>query len=289
MTKVEISRRTLIKSGAAVVSGVVGDKVANARSPQRAVGAATPPLVKVALNGQRSRANHPAIPITPEETAAAARESVTAGAGAIHIHPRSEDGRPTLNPDDIARALNAVRAAVGRTPIGVSTGAFIERDVALRFRTVERWVDLPDFASVNMREEGAGVLAELLLSRGVGIEAGLMDVAGAQVLLKSGLAPKCLRWLLEPGQSTLEAALQNIRDIESELGSPDGPGMNVRRLLHGTGATAWALIDEAARRGYDTRVGFEDILTLPDNTTASSNGALVFEALRRMRAASVRP
>jgi len=35
-------------------------------------------------------------------------------------------------------------------------------------------------------------------------------------------------------------------------------------------------------QGYDTRVGFEDILTLPDGKPASSNGELVAEASRRM-------
>jgi uncharacterized protein (DUF849 family) len=38
-----------------------------------------------------------------------------------------------------------------------------------------------------------------------------------------------------------------------------------------------ATIDEAAKRGYDTRVGFEDILTLPGGKSARNNGALVAE------------
>jgi uncharacterized protein (DUF849 family) len=53
-------------------------------------------------------------------------------------------------------------------------------------------------------------------------------------------------------------------------------------VLHGLNQTAWDLIDEAAARGYDTRVGFEDILTLPDGNQAPGNGALVAEAYRRM-------
>jgi uncharacterized protein (DUF849 family) len=34
---------------------------------------------------------------------------------------------------------------------------------------------------------------------------------------------------------------------------------------------AWGLIAEAAARGYGTRVGFEDTLTLPDGSMAESN------------------
>jgi uncharacterized protein (DUF849 family) len=57
------------------------------------------------------------------------------------------------------------------------------------------------------------------------------------------------------------------------------------RLLHGSNATAWGVIDEAARRRYDTRAGLEDVLTLPDGSLAADNAAIVAEArLRVIRA-----
>jgi len=43
-------------------------------------------------------------------------------------------------------------------------------------------------------------------------------------------------------------------------------------------AAAWAFIELAARRGYDTRVGLEDILVLPDGTRARDNAELVAAA-----------
>jgi uncharacterized protein (DUF849 family) len=52
------------------------------------------------------------------------------------------------------------------------------------------------------------------------------------------------------------------------------------RLLHGFGAAAWAFIELAARRGYDTRVGLEDTLVLPDGTRARDNAELVAMAWR---------
>ena len=238
-------------------------------------------LIKAALNGGRKRTEHPAVPITPEELATSAQESVAAGAGAIHFHVRSADGRESLDADDVAKALAAVRAAVPETPVGVSTGAWILQDARLREEKVSRWVVLPDFASVNFKEEGAVTLAQLLLSRGIKVEAGLSDIVGTEVWLSSGLAPSCLRTLLEPFGDAKEAALKVLSDIEGLL---NASGVKIPRLLHGLNQTAWTLIDEAASRGYDTRVGFEDILTLPDGTRAPSNGALVSEALRRMQA-----
>ena len=58
-------------------------------------------------------------------------------------------------------------------------------------------------------------------------------------------------------------------------------GVKLPLLLHGLDATAWELLDAAAARGYDTRVGFEDVLTLPSGAPAASNAELVAEAVRR--------
>jgi uncharacterized protein (DUF849 family) len=271
-------------------------------------------LIKAALNGGRTRAEHPAIPISPQELAASAEESVAAGAGAIHFHVRGADGRESLDADEVAKALAAVRASVPGTPVGISTGAWILRNAKLRHQAVSRWKDFPDFASVNFKEDGALPLAELLLSRGIGVEIGLSDAAGARLFVEStvrsgdrsklaeipisggagveveaispkGLASRCLRILLEPFESSTEAALKTLEQIETML---DAAGVQLPRVLHGLNHTAWNLIDQAAARGYDTRVGFEDILSLPEGTLAPGNGALVLEAARRMRKSHVR-
>lgn len=88
----------------------------------------------------------------------------------------------------------------------------------------------------------------------------------------------CLRVLLEPGEADVPAALATVAAIEAIL---DRAGDTPPRLLHGEGPTAWALIDAAVARGYDTRIGLEDVLTLPDGTLAPDNAALVAEAIQR--------
>ena len=47
-------------------------------------------------------------------------------------------------------------------------------------------------------------------------------------------------------------------------------------------ATAWPLLDAARARGYATRIGFEDTLTLPGGEVAGGNGELVRAALTRL-------
>jgi uncharacterized protein (DUF849 family) len=145
---------------------------------------------------------------------------------------------------------------------------------------VAAWRVLPPFASINFNEEGGVALAELLLSRGVGIEAGVGSGEAVEVLVASGLAGSCLRVMFEPEQQDKRVALDGIERLEKML---DRAGVKIPRLLHGLNRTAWDLIDAAVKRGYDTRIGFEDVLTLPDSTRAGTNAALVAEAMQRSR------
>jgi uncharacterized protein (DUF849 family) len=231
-------------------------------------------LLEAALNGARTRTEHPAIPLTPGELAREAHGAVAQGAGALHVHVRDAAGHESLAPGDVARALEAIRAACPGTPVGVSTGAWIVPDASRRFALIRTWEPRPDFASVNLHEPGATDVIRLLLDKGVGVEAGVWNPRAARILLDSGLVERCLRVLIEPAEGAGDARV-NLEGIERTLGR-GGPS----RLLHGLGASAWELVELAARRGYDTRTGFEDALTLPDGSPAESNAALVAAARR---------
>jgi beta-keto acid cleavage enzyme len=63
-----------------------------------------------------------------------------------------------------------------------------------------------------------------------------------------------------------------VDDIHGIL---DEFGMTVPRLQHGDGDVTWTLLEDAIRRGVDTRVGFEDTLYGPNGARASGNAALV--------------
>jgi uncharacterized protein (DUF849 family) len=240
-------------------------------------------LIEVSLNGGRTRAEHPNVPCSPHEMAAAAKESAAAGAGAVHFHVRAADGRESVDADDVARAVSAVRAAIPGIPFGVSTGLWMVRDARERHNKVAAWKTLPDFASVNFNEEGGIALAELLLSEGVGVEAGMGSVLATEKFLESKLAARC-RWLLvEPEQQEMDEALEVVRKIERLL---RGAGIALPIILHGLNRTAWDFIEVAAQRGYGTRIGFEDVLTLPDGSQANANGELVAEAVKRAHRAA---
>ncbi len=258
-------------------------------------------LIKAAINGGRTKAEHAAVPITPEEQAASVVQCLRAGAGAIHLHVRStssdentQSEKESLYAGDVARTLSAVwssamKAKIGarKAQIGISTGAWILPDPAARLQAVAGWKLLPGFASVNFSEVGAVELAQLLLSRGVGVEAGLCDSNAAEVFLKSNLAARCIRVLLEPQEQEMDRALETVNAIEKVL---ESGVLEVTRLipllLHGTEATVWPMMDEAIARGYDVRIGLEDTLALPDGRGAQDNAELVAEAVRRVRTPS---
>ena len=239
------------------------------------------PLLKSTINGGRQRGSHPALPTTPTECARTARDVVDAGAGAIHVHIRGADGAESIDPEAVARTLTAMRNEVDGTPIGVSTHVRILGDVTRRREAVAAWTELPDFASVNFHEEGAVELAQQLIDLGVGVEAGLFQADAARICVESGMAPRCLRLMFEPGGGPLEDVLRIVSEMEAVLNAVDIEGP---RLLHGSRDVSWPLIDEAARRGYQTRVGFEDSFEMPDGRVARDNAEMVAEAARRIGA-----
>jgi uncharacterized protein (DUF849 family) len=231
--------------------------------------------LQACLNGSRSKADHPRCPTTPAELASEALAAVEAGAEALHVHPRGPDGRETVAPDDVALAVAAIRD-VTAAPVGVTTGTWITPEPAEIPAAIREWTVLPDYASVNVHEPGALEIAELLLDRGIGVEAGVWTADAASDLAESDLASRCLRILVEPMAQTIDDARDVVAGIEAAL---TAAAPHIPRLLHGIDAMAWPLLSEAVQRGDDTRIGFEDSLRLPDGTVPESNADMVRAAL----------
>lgn len=229
-------------------------------------------LLKAAINGSRMPSEHPSIPITPSQQAHQAAIAIAAGAGAIHVHPRDSTGRQSLADIDVAATLKAIRTACPGVPIGVSTGAWIVPETDRRLALIEQWKVLPDFAGVNFHEPGAEQTCQLLFEKGVQFEAGIWNGEAAHLFRRSGLSGQCLRILIEPAQETGDAK-KRLQEIETVLQDIVGS-----RLLHGFGASTWEFVALARHRRYDTRIGFEDTLTLPDGTLAKDNSELVAAA-----------
>jgi uncharacterized protein (DUF849 family) len=240
------------------------------------------PLLEVALNGSRSPDEHPRIPRTPDELAAEARASVEAGARVLHLHPYDAAGRETLAAEPCAAALRAVRAAVPGVPVSLSTSAAIEPDPRRRLELVAGWTVLPELVTANQGEAGIGELCDHLINRGVGIEAGLLSVADAGAFVRSGLADRCVRVLVEPLEADPEEAVADATAIEQALGLA---GISLEQVHHGDGVASWAVNRRALERGHGIRTGLEDTSWLPDGSVTPDNATLVRAAAEMIRAA----
>jgi uncharacterized protein (DUF849 family) len=227
------------------------------------------PLLAVALNGSR---DHPRAPRTPRELAEAARASVEAGACVLHLHPYDRQGRETLAAEPCAEALQAVRAAVPGVPVSLSTSADIEPDPRRRLELVAGWTVLPELVTANQGELGIAELCEHLVGRGVGIEAGLLSVADAESFVRSGVAERCVRALVEPLDADPEGAVAHAVAIEGILADA---GIRLEQVHHGDGLASWAVNRCALSRGHGIRTGLEDTTVLPDGHPAPDNASLV--------------
>jgi uncharacterized protein (DUF849 family) len=236
-------------------------------------------LLQACLNGSRSREEHPAVPIAPDELAEDARRAVAAGARSLHVHPRGPDGLEALEPGPVADAVRAIRSSCPGTPLGLTTGLWAAGDdPARRLACVEGWTELPDYVSVNLSEPGFVELCAALESRGVGIEAGVWTLPDAHALLRSGVG--CLRVLVETSDGGAADPVAAAAEIDELLVAG---GIAAPQLHHGAEDEAWPVLDAAIARGRDIRIGLEDTTRMPDGSPARDNAELVAEAARRMR------
>ncbi len=236
-------------------------------------------MLQACMNGGRQKAEATNVPVSHRELALDAASLLRAGAQQFHIHPRSPAGEETLEPDHITNCLRQFRAAVGNAPIGVGTGTWIEPDSLKCLDLINSWRELPDYASVNIGENDAEEKIEILLSKGVGIEAGIWNSKDAERFIKFSDRNRCLRILIEmtssqPEFAELEYHLVLTILLEAQIDLPV--------LLHGEEGSAWPMLKLAKEHGHDMRMGFEDCLSMPDGRPAHNNIQMIREASRIM-------
>lgn len=229
------------------------------------------PLLQAALNGSRSRKEHPAIPRTPEELAREANACVVAGAKVLHLHAFEEDVE-TLEAAPCAAALRAVRAACPGIPISLTTSSEIEPNPDRRLELIAGWTELPDLVTANQGEQGILELCEHLIERGVGIEAGLLGLSDAEAFVRADIAGRCARVLVEPLDPDPDVALAEAAAIEDVLATAT---IALEQIHHGDGMASWAVNARALTRGHGIRTGLEDTTVLPNGSPAPDNAALV--------------
>lgn len=243
-----------------------------------------PLILAVAPTGARkTRADHPAVPITAEEcgrTAAACRE---AGAAMIHLHVRDGEGGHSLDADLYKDAIAAVRRETGDAMIVQMTteavGIYRPEEQMAAVRAVR-----PEAVSMAIRElcpdDGAvGDFAEFLLW----LKA---ERISPQFILYSPddcdrFSELCRRGVVPCGRPFVLYVLgrytKDQRSVPADLlpflqTGGDAP-FDWAICAFGPREGACALT--AAALGGHARVGFENNIYLADGSVAPDNAALV--------------
>lgn len=241
-----------------------------------------PLVVAAAPNGARkTKADHPNLPISPDEVAETAARCLEAGAAMLHLHVRDHDGGHSLDPRLYSQAIAAVRAAVGNALVVQAT-----TEAVGRYRPAEQLDAMralqPEAVSLAIREVVATEADEpaarefLHWCLGEGISPQLIlydtqDLARFYELREKGVIPGRRHFLLfvlgrysADQQSAPTDVLPFVREPVAD------PWM-----LCAFGAKETACAVTAAALGGHARVGFENNLLLPDGQKARDNAELV--------------
>jgi uncharacterized protein (DUF849 family) len=248
-----------------------------------------PAILSVAPNGARkTRADHPALPITPDELALAAKSCRDAGASLLHLHVRDEQERHSLDADRYRAAAAAIRAAVGNDLILQMTSEAAGVYQAERQRAMVEAL-APEAVSLGLREllpaepsaEQEAVFAHFLAwcrQAGILVQFILYDAADYARLERLQA-----RGIVPPGRLAVLFVLgRYTKDMQSD------PSDLAPFIEAGGSAQLWSVCAFGRREadcaaaalavGGHVRVGFENNLHLADGSLAPDNAALVRQA-----------
>jgi uncharacterized protein (DUF849 family) len=258
-----------------------------------------PCVITCAVSGAvADKAQCPAIPYTPEEYAAEVRRARDAGASMVHIHARTPEGAPTVDPAHYGAITRAVLAETPDIVVNYSTG-WVGLPMAERVAHISEL--RPEVGALNM---GSLNYAKYSQRRKGFVFDFVFENPFADIVFllermrEAGVKPECE--CFDVGHVESVAPLLDLGVIEAPLhfslihGVLGGISGTVRNLAHmasvvpegstwgviGVSREQWALAAGAAALGGNVRVGLEDNFYLPSGEMCRSNGELVEAASR---------
>jgi len=244
-------------------------------------------IITAALTGAEvTRAQQPALPITPEEIGIAAAECAAAGAAIVHVHARLSDGTPTQDKEVYRQIIAEVEKRCDAI-VQVSTGGAVGMTATERLAPVTL---RPEMATLSMGTVNFGddvfmnppvdmeVFAQAMRAHGVKPELEIFD---------TGMLTTACRWLKK-------GLLTGPAHFDLVLGIPGGMAGTPEALMYlksqlpegstwtvaGIGAAQLPLATLAVLLGGHVRVGFEDNVYYRKGELASSNAQLVARMAR---------
>ncbi|MBP0579820.1 3-keto-5-aminohexanoate cleavage protein [Labrys sp. LIt4] len=256
-----------------------------------------PRFIAVAPNGgRRTKADHPALPMTASALAQTATACLEAGAAMIHVHVRREDGGHLLDAEAYRAVIAAIAAATGKELVVQITSEALGLYSPAEQRAVIRDTR-PEAVSLALRElvpdagEEAAFAELLLFLRLIGTMPQIIlytpdEARRLADLRRRGLIPyEKLPVLYVLGRYTADQTSRPA-DLLPFLAA-DMPRFDPWSLC-AFGPQEIACVTTAALLGGHARVGFENNLHRPDGTPARDNAELVMLARQAIEAAGLK-
>jgi 3-keto-5-aminohexanoate cleavage enzyme len=246
---------------------------------------AHPVIITVAITGAvPTKADNPAVPVTPAEQVESTHEAFEAGAALVHIHVRNPDQSPGSDPDSYGRVQEGVRKHCPGMIVQFSTGGRgreqSERGAMLHLKPdmaslATGSVNFPTRIYENPPDFVEG-LAKTMLEHDIKPEVEVFDLAmlyNAANLVKKGLLKERAHVQFVMGIPNAMPARRSIFDfLRSEI-KEVLPGATW--VAAGVGRHQWEVNQWCLETGGHCRTGLEDNLRIEPNRLAASNAELV--------------
>ncbi len=244
-------------------------------------------VITCALTGaETTKAQAPALPVTPEELADAAAEACLAGAAIVHLHARNNDGTPTADVKVFKAAINLIRKKCD-VVIEITTGGAVGMTPEERIAPVSL---KPDMASLDCGTVNFGndyIVNTLPIMRqfasemnkyGVRPTLECFDVSHVQsshILIKEGLIkPPYHYGFVMNVPAALSLSVKTLSYMVDQM-----PAESFFTVM-GIGRGHLPGICGAIASGGFIRVGFEDNIYYSKGRLAKSNAEFVERAVR---------
>ena len=248
------------------------------------------PQIMVAPNGaRRTETDHPALPMSAGEIAITARACHDAGAGAIHLHVRDDEGQHSLDAGRYRETMAAIAEAAPEMAVQITT------ESAGRYTADEQYRLLrelrPAWISLSVRE----------MARDFAVAArvyALVKETGTRVqhiLYSQSCAEQLQQWI---GSELIREIQTDVLFVLGKYAPPvEAKPEAVSSVLAIASKHSWnwsacafgphelACMVEVIMRGGCARVGFENNIHAPDGTLLVDNAASVIllkAAIRNM-------
>lgn len=258
-----------------------------------------PVIITCAITGTRpQKTDNPAVPISVTEQIESTHAAFEAGAAAVHIHVRDDEGQPSSDPERFAAAVEGIRHHCPGMVIEVSTGGMY-RPLQERATALAVGADMASLCpgSINFPNgtyrnppDTVRALAERMWALGIRPTIEIFDLSmlyAARALVDQGLVREPLNLLFVVGLATGLPARRSVVDFMIAEMKDILP--SATWTASGLGRTQSLAQDWSLYRGGHLRTGLEDNIRLTRTELAQSNAQLVERAAQLCIEYGVRP